>query len=66
MAYPLQEVERIVGAPRSVIRAFIDNGFVKPQRVGRGYRFSFQDLVVLRMARELQAARLPARRITSG
>lgn len=65
MAYRLQDVERIVGAPRSVIRAFIDNGVVRPARAGRGYAFSFQDLVVLRMAKELTAARLPARRITT-
>jgi tetratricopeptide (TPR) repeat protein len=65
MAYRLQDVERIIGAPRSVIRAFIDHGFVKPSRAGRGFVFTFQDLIVLRMAKELKDARLPARRITS-
>jgi tetratricopeptide (TPR) repeat protein len=42
----------------------IARGFVRPERgPRRAWRFSFQDLVVLRTARALEAARIPVRRI---
>ncbi len=45
------------------VRAFVRAGFLEPARGPRGtYRFSFQDLVVLRTAKEL-AERIPARRV---
>src|SRR5258708_19487614 len=46
------------------VRAFARDGFLSPERGPRGdFRFSFQDLVVLRAAKDLAAARIPARRI---
>src|SRR4051795_958621 len=51
--------------PRSTIRALIDAGFVCPARGPRkAWRFSFQDLIVLRTAQALVAAKVPAKRIT--
>src|SRR5258708_13357148 len=45
------------------VRAFARDGFLSPERGPRGdFRFSFQDLVVLRAAKDLAAARIPARR----
>ena len=42
----------------------VDAGFVSPARGPRNaWRFSFQDLIVLRMAQALAAAKVPARRI---
>src|SRR5438105_8104240 len=42
----------------------IDAGFVSPARGPRNaWRFSFQDLIVLRTAQALAAAKVPARRI---
>jgi tetratricopeptide (TPR) repeat protein len=50
--------------PRSTIRALIDAGFVAPARGPRNtYLFSFQDLIVLRTAQALAAAKIPAKRI---
>src|SRR4051812_34315821 len=50
---------------RSTIRALIDAGFVSPARGPRkAWRFSFQDLIVLRTAQALVAAKVPAKRIT--
>jgi tetratricopeptide (TPR) repeat protein len=49
---------------RSTIKGLIDGGFVKPERgPRRQYRFSFQDLIVLRTARALTQARVPSRRV---
>ena len=49
---------------RSTIRGLIDVGFVRPARgPRREYRFSFQDLIVLRAARALIAAKVSRKRI---
>jgi tetratricopeptide (TPR) repeat protein len=62
--YSLQDVGRLLGLRRSIIRRLIDAGFVSPQRgPRRQYRFSFQDLVVLRTAQSLVDAKLPTARI---
>jgi tetratricopeptide (TPR) repeat protein len=46
------------------VRAFARDGYLTPGRGPRGeLRFSFQDLVILRTAKGLVAARIPTRRI---
>ena len=63
--YGVREVEKLLRLPRSTIRAMIDAGFVSPSRGPRkAWRFSFQDLIVLRTAQALVAAKVPAKRIT--
>ncbi len=63
--YGARDVERLLGLPRSTVRALIRAGFVKPARGPRGaWQFSFQDLIVLRTAQALSAAGVPPRRIT--
>ena len=63
--YGVREVEKLLGLTRSTIRALIDSGFVTPERGPRNaWRFSFQDLVVLRTAQALVSARVPSKRIT--
>jgi predicted Zn-dependent protease len=63
--YGVREVERLLRLPRSTIRALIEAGFVSPARGPRkAWRFSFQDLIVLRTAQALVAANVPRRRIT--
>jgi tetratricopeptide (TPR) repeat protein len=62
--YSLRDVERLLGLPRSVVSGLIEAGFVAPTRgARREYRFSFQDLVVLRTAQALSAAKIPHARI---
>ncbi len=64
--YGLRDVEKLLRLPRSTIRALVDAGFVSPGRGPRNaWLFSFQDLVVLRTAQSLSAAKVPARRITT-
>ena len=62
--YGLRDDERLLGLPRSTVRTLVQAGFVSPARGARGaWLFSFQDLVVLRQAQALAAARVPKRRI---
>jgi tetratricopeptide (TPR) repeat protein len=63
--YGVRDVERLLRLPRSTIRALIAAGFVTPTRGPRSaWRFSFQDLIVLRTAQALADANVPQRRIT--
>jgi tetratricopeptide (TPR) repeat protein len=63
-SYSLQDVERVLRLSRGTIRGLINVGFVKPTRgKRREYRFSFQDLIVLRAARALIDAKVSRRRI---
>ena len=60
----MREVQKLLRLPRSTIRMLVDAGFVSPTRGPRNaWRFSFQDLIVLRTAQALAAAKVPARRI---
>jgi tetratricopeptide (TPR) repeat protein len=57
------EVARSLGLSPAQIHSWVRAGFLMPRRGARHeYRFTFQDLVVLRAARDL-AAQLPARRV---
>jgi tetratricopeptide (TPR) repeat protein len=63
--YGIREVERLLRVPRATVRALVEAGFVTPQRGARNsWRFSFQDLIVLRTAQALAGANLSQRRIT--
>ncbi len=63
-AYSVRDVERVLQLSPATTRGLIRAGFVKPERgPRREYRFSFQDLIVLRTARALLQAKVPARRI---
>jgi predicted Zn-dependent protease len=63
-SYSVQDVERLLRLSRSTIKGLIDGGFITPKRgPRRQYRFSFQDLIVLRTARALTQANVPSRRV---
>ncbi|HXM83928.1 MAG TPA: tetratricopeptide repeat protein [Burkholderiales bacterium] len=63
--YGVRDVEKLLRLPRSTIRALIEAGFVSPARGPRNtWLFSFQDLIVLRTAQALAAAKVPRKRIT--
>lgn len=62
--YTSRDVAKLLGLSVARIRSFARDGFLTPDRGPRGeYRFSFQDLVVMRTAKALVAARIPTRRI---
>ena len=63
-SYSVRDVERVLRLSPATTRGLIRAGFVKPARgPRRAYHFSFQDLIVLRTARALLDARVPAKRI---
>lgn len=54
----------MLGLSRHIVAGLIDAGFVTPARGRRNeWRFTFQDLMLLRTAHALQAQSIPARRI---
>ncbi len=62
--YGVRDVERLLGLSRRTLWVLIDAGFVQPRRGARNtLRFSFQDLIVLRTAQALSAAKLSNRKI---
>src|SRR5919109_2719896 len=63
-SYSVRDVERVLRLSAGTTRGLIMAGFVKPARgARREYRFSFQDLIVLRAARALMQAKVSPRRI---
>ena len=59
--YTTEEVARLLGLSPAQIRSYTRSGFLSPARSARGeLRFSFQDLVLLKAAKGLMAARVPA------
>jgi DNA-binding transcriptional MerR regulator/thioredoxin-like negative regulator of GroEL len=65
-SFSTRDVARLLGLSETQVRSQARAGFLSPERGPRnGYRFSFQDLVLLRTARELAQARVPPRRIWS-
>ncbi len=64
MGYSTREVAKTLGLSCAQVRAYVRAGFLLPERGPRGaFRFSFQDLVLLRTARGLLTARIPARKV---
>lgn len=55
----------MLGLSPAQIRSFATQGFLQPERGPRGeLRFGFHDLIILRTAGELSAAKIPQRKIT--
>src|SRR2546428_12129724 len=62
--YTSRDVSRLLGLTVAQVRGFARDGFLSPGHGRRGeLLFSFQDLVILRTAKGLAAARIPAQRI---
>src|SRR5262249_42710246 len=62
--YTLRQIQQMLDLSPRVIAGLVRAGFVTPARGPRNeYRFTFQDVVLMRTARALQAASIPTRRI---
>ena len=62
--YATRDVAALLGLSAAQVRSYIRDGFLSPAQGARGeYRFSFQDLILLRTAKGLLAAKVPRRRI---
>ncbi|MBS2023572.1 MAG: tetratricopeptide repeat protein [Deltaproteobacteria bacterium] len=64
MSYPAREVARMLGLSVGQVRAWVRAGFLEPERGPKNeLRFTFSDLVLMRTAKDLLAARIPPRRV---
>jgi DNA-binding transcriptional MerR regulator len=62
--YSLRSLQSILGVSRRVLSGLIEAGFVQPTRGKRNeLRFTFQDVVLLRTAFQLQSSKIPSRKI---
>ena len=62
-AYDTKDLERLFGLPASVVRALARAGNIQPVRRSGRLHYSFHDLVVLRTASALRAAKISSQRI---
>ncbi|MDH3206092.1 MAG: tetratricopeptide repeat protein [Gemmatimonadota bacterium] len=64
--FSTREVAEVLGIPNSTILSWTRSGLLTPERGPKGaYLFSFQDIVLLRAAKELLDSAVPARRVRS-
>lgn len=60
----LRKVQALLGLPAHVVTGLIDAGVVTPTRGPRhAWRFTFQDVVLLRTAHRLRTAQVPSRKL---
>jgi len=62
-AYDTNDLERLFGLPASAVRALTRAGNIQPVRRSGRLHYSFHDLVVLRTASALRAAKISSQRI---
>jgi tetratricopeptide (TPR) repeat protein len=61
--YATRDVSELIGMNADQVRHYVRRGLLSPERGGHGeYRFSFQDVVLLRTAKGLLDARVSTRR----
>ena len=58
-----KDLKRLFGIPASQVRALVRAGHIHPLKKAGRLSYSFQDLIVLRTAGSLRAAKIPAQRI---
>ena len=62
--YSAQDLKKLFNLSGALLKSLADDGFIAPEKSGAASRYSFQDLLVLRTASALRAAKIPARKIT--
>ena len=61
--FDAKDLKRLFGIPASQLRALVRAGHIHPLKKAGRLSYSFQDLIVLRTAGSLRAAKIPAQRI---
>lgn len=61
--YSTREAAEVVGLSEATVRGCVRTGFLSPTPEGMSLRFSFRDLLVLRVVKALVDSGVPARRI---
>ena len=64
-AYRNKDLQRQFRLPASALQSLLRAGQIHPVKVGDRSRYSFQDLLVLRMASALYEAKIPQKKITA-
>ena len=62
-AFDTKDLKRLFGIPASQVRSLIRAGHIHPLKKAGRLSYSFQDLIVLRTAGSLRAAKIPAHKI---
>jgi tetratricopeptide (TPR) repeat protein len=62
-AYDTKDLKRLFGLPASAVRSLTRAGHLNPVRRAGRLHYSFPDLIMLRTASALRAAKIPAQRI---
>jgi tetratricopeptide (TPR) repeat protein len=62
--YTAKDLQRLADVPASLVRSLKRAGVIHPGKIKNAVSYSFQDLLVLRAASALRAARIPSRKIT--
>jgi len=62
-AFDTKDLKRLFGIPASQVRSLIRAGHIRPLKKAGRLSYSFQDLIVLRTAGSLRAAKIPAHKI---
>lgn len=63
--YSLADLKRLFGLPPALIRKLSQAGFIAPPKARGKSKYSFQDLLVLRVAGALKAAKISTPKITA-
>ena len=63
-AYSSKDIRRLVDLPAEFVKSLARAGHIHPERINNKVSYSFQDLLVLRTASALHAAKIPPRKIT--
>jgi tetratricopeptide (TPR) repeat protein len=61
--FDTKDLQRLFGIPPSQVRSLIRAGHIQPLKKAGRLSYSFQDLIVLRTAGSLRAAKIPAHKI---
>ena len=61
--FDAKDLKRLFGITTSQVRALIRAGHIRPLKQSGRLRYSFQDLLVLRTAGALRAAKIPTQKI---
>src|SRR6185312_9879374 len=59
-AYSGRDLKQLFGLPASMLRSLVRAGHIHPQGSGRSARYSFDDLLTLKTAAALRAAKIPS------
>ena len=64
-SYSAADLKRMFGLSAATLRALTQAGHINPAESGPRARYSFQDLLVLRMVSALSAAKIPFGKINT-